>query len=129
MKLSTQSTIMNNLTVNQSVVNSINSVCHIFIGNYNISSLSCYNGFLNGNFETKVRQNDVKYQIYQNCQYEPNKNGETFHYGLIRGIIPWMTQSRYHYGDLGIFCQLFHFILKLKVSDKKKCVGGSKSLC
>ena len=63
MKLSTQSTIMNNLTVNQSVVNSINSVCHIFIGNYNISSLSCYNGFLNGNFETKVRQNDVKKNI------------------------------------------------------------------
>ena len=34
--------------------------CHIFIENYNISSLSCYNGFLNGNFETKVRQNDAK---------------------------------------------------------------------
>ena len=88
MKLSTQSTIMNNLTVKQNVVNSIIFVCHIFIGNYNISSLSCYNGFLNGNFETKVRQNDVKYQIYQTCQYEPNKNGETFHYGLIRVLYP-----------------------------------------
>ena len=63
MKLSTQSTIMNNLTVKQNVVNSIIFVCHIFIGNYNISFLSCYNGFLNGNFETKVRQNDVKKNI------------------------------------------------------------------
>ena len=63
MKLSTQSTIMNNLTVKQNVVNSIIFVCHIFIGNYNISSLSCYNGFLNGNFETKVRQNDVQKNI------------------------------------------------------------------
>ena len=63
MKLSTQSTIMNNLTVKQNVVNSIIFVCHIFIGNYYISFLSCYNGFLNGNFETKVRQNDVKKNI------------------------------------------------------------------
>ena len=37
--------------------------CHIFIENYNISSLSCYNGFLNGNFETKVRQNGAKKNI------------------------------------------------------------------
>ena len=62
MKLSTQSTVMNNLTVKQNVVNSIIFVCHIFIGNY-ISFLSCYNGFLNGDFETKVRQNDVKKNI------------------------------------------------------------------
>ena len=62
MKLSTQPTIMNNLTVKQNVVNSIIFVCHVFLGNY-ISSLSCYNGFLNGNFETKARQNDVKKNI------------------------------------------------------------------
>ena len=63
MKLSTQSTTMNNLTVKRNVVNSIIFVYHIFIGNYNISPLSCYNGFLDGNFETKVRQNDVKKNI------------------------------------------------------------------
>ena len=63
MKLSAQPTIMNNLTVKQNVVNSIIFVSHIFIGNYNISSLSCYNDFLNGNFETKERQKDVKKNI------------------------------------------------------------------
>ena len=63
MKLSTQTTIMNNLAVKQNVVNSIIFVCHIFIGVCIISCLSCYNGFLNISFETKVRQNDAKKNI------------------------------------------------------------------
>ena len=90
---------------------------------YSPPPLSCYNGFLNGIFETKVRQNDGKKNIsiryIKIVNMKPNKNCETFHYRLLRGIIPWMTQSRCHYGDNGIFCQLFYFILTLTVSNKK----------
>ena len=112
MKLSTPSTILKNLTVKQNVMNSIVFVCHVYIENYNISFLSCCNGFLNGSFETKVRQNNVKKNI--SVRYiklinmnQPNKNGETFQYGLIRGIIPWMTKSRYHYEILMFFVSCF----------------------